>query len=346
MAPVNVRLNPVGFVVFLVLGLSLAFYIFGLPKWFREEERVSMREVLSVSIDLAQRGGIKVKAVAELHKLNPVSKGKTKEGKDELKTQGDLESHKAIVYGFSKAYPGMKVISEEHDTTPIDLAAVPEVNKHIKEVLDNVVSDQSIPVSQITIWIDPLDATEEYKDELYEYVTTMVCVAVRGNPVIGVIHKPFLKETAWAWVGYGHSKNLEKTSPETNAKKTPKIIASRSHPGQIEGVVHESLGTDATVTPAGGAGYKTLEVIRGHADAYIHVTAIKKWDICAGNALLSALDGKMTTINGRNIIDYSPNGSPINSEGLLATMNNHNDYLDKLEPVVSKLIEEKKAKKT
>ncbi len=29
----------------------------------------------------------------------------------------------------------------------------------------------------------------------------MVCVAVRGEPVIGVIHKPFEDQTAWGFAG-------------------------------------------------------------------------------------------------------------------------------------------------
>lgn len=36
----------------------------------------------------------------------------------------------------------------------------------------------------------------------------MVCVAVKGEPVIGVIHKPFSKETYWAWVENGKSSSL------------------------------------------------------------------------------------------------------------------------------------------
>lgn len=48
-------------------------------------------------------------------------------------------------------------------------------------------------------------------EKLNEYVTTMVCVAVKGEPVIGIIHKPFLKETYWAWVDNGKSSNLMNT---------------------------------------------------------------------------------------------------------------------------------------
>lgn len=63
--------------------------------------------------------------------------------------------------------------------------------------------------------------------------------------------------------------------------------------------------------------------------AYLHITDIKKWDICAGNAIIKALGGQMTTKKG-NLLLYSNNSDVVNSEGLIATLNNHEYFIDKL----------------
>ena len=93
------------------------------------------------------------------------------------------------------------------------------------------------------------------------------------------------------------------------------------------------------------AGYKTLEVIEGRADAYVHVTAIKKWDICAGDAILRAVNGQLTTIENDEI-DYSEKGSPVNSNGLLATTKNHDKYLSGLKPAFDKMKEDGRKKRS
>ncbi|CAL1529949.1 unnamed protein product [Lymnaea stagnalis] len=332
MAPVNVRVNPIGILVF-VGGFAIALlYLFGMPDFFRREQRVSMKELLAVSIGLAQRGGLQVKEIYQKHRLGETVKGKTKEGADEMLTNGDLESHRTIFYGFSKIYPSIKVVSEEHDNKPVDFNQISPVATKIDEVEEVIKSDQSIPVSRIAIWIDPLDATQEYTESLTQYVTTMVCVVVDGEPKIGVINVPFQDETIWAWDGYGHSKNLKPgETTETGGSQKHSIIVSRSHQGDVEKVAKSAFGDDVKIITAGGAGYKSMEVIKGSVNAYTHITLIKKWDICAGNAILNAVGGKMTTLDG-DFIDYSPSLSVKNERGLLATVNSklHYDYLDKL----------------
>ena len=56
----------------------------------------------------------------------------------------------------------------------------------------------------------------------------------------------------------------------------------------------------------------------------MHTTLIKKWDICAGNAILNSLGGQLTTLSGEEI-NYAikGEGDEKNKGGVLATMHNH-----------------------
>ena len=70
---------------------------------------------------------------------------------------------------------------------------------------------------------------------------------------------------------------------------------------------------------AGGAGYKTWLVLTGKAHAYIHVTAIKTWDLCAGHALLKTVGGDITDNAGNKLV-YTKE-APKFKNGLIAAMN-------------------------
>ncbi|KAI0224193.1 putative inositol monophosphatase 3 [Lamellibrachia satsuma] len=286
-----------------------------------------MKELLSVSIDVAERGGVRVKVVREGSSLDETSKGKTKEGVNDVLTAGDLQSHLTMMNGFQKAFPGLKVISEEHTTQLTDFKIDTSVPKKNSDEVKSLTHTEKVRLADITVWIDPLDATKEYSENLRQYVTTMVCVAVKGVPVIGVIHRPFTGETAWAYVGVGQSKNLQVAKKEDlGGKGTQKIIVSMSHAGSVKELALKKLGDNVEIVSAAGAGYKTLEVVKGTVNAYVHTTRIKKWDICAGNAIMRAVGGNMTTLKGSRV-DYSGAGSPINDNGLLATLTEHAKYL-------------------
>lgn len=199
----------------------------------------------------------------------------------------------------------------------------------------------------VTVWVDPLDATQEYTEgkedkSLLKFVTVMVCIAVKGYPIAGIIHEPFNGDsgvTHWAWVEHGVSGSLDGDPPKVDGSKDLTLIYSRSHPGEVSKIAKGALGEDYNLHEviAGGSGYKSMEVAKGNANLYLHVTAIKKWDICAGNAILNALHGKMTTLKGKEV-DYGFSGSAVNEDGLLAAAPEHmqQKYLNKFMALQSK----------
>ena len=185
-------------------------------------------------------------------------------------------------------------------------------------------------IDELTVWIDPLDATQEYTEgkndpSLLQYVTVMICIAIRGVPIAGIINQPFKGVTKWGWVDHGVSSSLKASivgigRSGTEDKDKVKVIYSRSHAGQVADVANTAFGKENVLhVPAAGSGYKTLQVAQQQADLYLHTTRIKKWDICAGNAILNAVGGKMTSLKRREF-DYSFQGSPVNEDGLVAFM--------------------------
>lgn len=302
--------------------------------------QINLKKLLIACIRAAEAGGkevFRIRSPAQVvknHGMDAKSKGLTKEGAQEMVTKGDLASHKIMVHGLSATFPGLQVISEEenHDpeedddedvVKPFHLNHDPFV---FSEELNALPHDMKVPMKHLTVWIDPLDATQEYTeindDSLLKYVTTMVCVALNGNPVIGVIHKPFEHKTYWAWKGHGVSSSIsmmDRKAVLANRSDTNRdvIIVSRSHAGLVDSFLKESLGSNIDIIHAGGAGYKMLQLMEGHADAYVHNTLIKKWDICAPNALIDSIDGHMSSLEGYSI-SYSMDDNVRHESGILA----------------------------
>nr|XP_046263717.1 inositol monophosphatase 3 [Scatophagus argus] len=335
MAPMGIRLSPLGVAVFCLLGVGVIYHLYaGVLSSrfaaFRQKRNVDLRDLLAVSVEAAVLGGREVKTVREENGLKEKSKGKTREGASEPLTMGDLQSHRKMFNLIKNTFPEVKVNSEEHD----DVADKVAWNRDIPaDILDKIDGGKVVPAEGITVWIDPLDATQEYTENLVNYVTTMVCVAVDGKPVIGVIHQPFTGFTAWAFVGQGS--NMRPRS--SYSISPPKVIVSRSHSGKVKSYIQGAFGNSTTIIEAGGAGYKVLSLLEtppsaagsiDQADVYVHITFIKKWDICAGAAILNALGGQMTTLKGEDI-DYS--GTPVNKGGLVASVGvDHKAVLERL----------------
>ncbi|XP_059057994.1 putative inositol monophosphatase 3 [Achroia grisella] len=297
---------------------------------------INLKSLLKAAIYAAERGGKKI-IEGKNRELNVKSKGKTLEGANDPVTDADYASHCAMFYSLKNTFPKLTVISEEHSKGDpscehqelLEIDNAPAEHKVIEHL-----NDEQILIKDVTVWIDPLDATQEYTEALYQYVTTMVCVAIRGVPVIGVIHFPFPPRTYWGWMFKKTSSNIPTVQHKEENKDQPRVTVSRSHPGKVAEIAKDAFGPKTVVTPAAGAGYKVMAVVNGTYDVYLHATAIKKWDLCAGDAIIKAVNGKMTTANG-NLITYGPNEDVKVTDGLLVTLYDHDYYLSKKPKVLS-----------
>ncbi|XP_050574920.1 putative inositol monophosphatase 3 [Bombus affinis] len=296
-----------------------------------QNKNISLKLLLAAAIRAAEIGGSEVIAVHNQAKFEIQSKGKTKEGINDPVTEADYRSHCAMYHSLREAFPSITVISEE-TSKDCDKVTVSNIKDNINTLDEYDIKDEIINTNDITVWIDPLDATKEFTENLLQYVTTMVCVAIKGKPVIGVIFKPFeTKQNSslfWSWTNHAISRNLQ-VLLKLEDERTPILIVSQSHAGQIHNVTKIAFGKDVKIVSAAGAGYKFLEVVSGNVTAYVHMTAIKKWDICAGTAILTALGGTVTQLFDQQLISFGPNDSKVLTWGLLATTSNHAWYLYK-----------------
>lgn len=60
--------------------------------------------------------------------------------------------------------------------------------------------------------------------------------------------------------------------------------------------------------------------MEGNATIYMHNTRIKKWDLCAGNAIVNSVGGRMVTLK-REAISYSSDSNHVVEDGLLVELN-------------------------
>eukprot|EP01084_Bolivina_argentea_P112207 200139_1 len=308
----------------------------------------TLNNLISASIGLSNLAAEKIIAVKNKHKEGTHIKGKTQEGVDEPVTEADRESNFVIINGLKTLFSKSRAIGNEKGDKMIDFDIISEETTPKKEeivpILEYVTGveggDVLLDPSKISIIIDPLDATKEFTEEfdvdgtnMLPYVTTLICIVKDETPIAGIVGRPFVKDEDIIWgVSTAETQtlhNVQSKSPDSTASNL--VTVSRSHTGAGKDIVRDNLGKESL--PAGGAGYKSWLVLTGKVDAYIHVTAIKTWDLCAGHALLKSVGGDITDKDG-NSLKYSK-GKPKFDNGLIASLdkNKIKEYATKLSTV-------------
>jgi 3'(2'), 5'-bisphosphate nucleotidase len=276
-----------------------------------------MIRLLSASVAVANRAGAVIRDVLKSGQLGVVHKGY-----DDPQTEADRRAERCIVATLTTRFPHVTIIGEESiPPTAADLEAV--VREDSPEVLREACPPDltSVDEKDVVIWVDPLDGTGEFTKGFHEDVTVLVGIAVEGKPVAGVIHQPFYGtmaglptaqqgRTVWGMLGLGVRGIVPRPSPEHGGLR---LAVSRSHySGTVERVT-ECLQAKEKVI-AGGAGNKILMVLENVVDAYIYPSpGTKRWDTCAGDAIVRAAGGAVTDVHGRDLM-YDP-VTPVPSTG-------------------------------
>ena len=210
---VGLRLNNrVGVVLLLALALLVFLFLLYTGRAGRSEyvdETVKISELLAAAVQLAEVGGDKIVEIRKMDdkQIGQLSKGLTKEGRDEYVTMGDQMSHQIITSGFRHLWPHLHYRSEENDHGPAKRTSSSKIDLTNAEISAVAKRDEAVAMDQVAVWIDPLDATQEYTEgakdpALLQFVTVMICIAVDGKPIAGVIHEPYTENPRTGLTGF------------------------------------------------------------------------------------------------------------------------------------------------
>lgn len=207
-------------------------------------------------------------------------------------TAADAASHAIIAQALTAYTPGIPVLSEEG-------------------------SDIAYEVRRLwpLFWcVDPLDGTKEFIKRNGEF--TVNIALVQGHaPVLGLIYQPVGQRL---WIG-GQGMGSFRWHPESGGSEALQVqkrdhevvgVGSRTHSAPEETAVQAQYGVTAFI--AAGSALKFCLVADGSAQLYYRHGPTMEWDTAAGQAIVEAAGGSLTTPGGQPFLYNKPglrNGS-------------------------------------
>ncbi|GAA1071903.1 3'(2'),5'-bisphosphate nucleotidase CysQ [Tsukamurella spumae] len=160
-------------------------------------------------------------------------------------------------------------------------------------VLSEEAPDSTARLSADRVWvIDPLDGTRDYAAHRPDYAVH-VALTRGGQPVQSAVSLPAM----------GQVFRSDTVEPPTDSL-TGNLALSRSRatPGMFR--VAESLGL--TPVSLGSAGVKTMAVVTGQVDVYLHAGGQYEWDSCAPVGVARAAGLHCSRLDGSELIYNNP----------------------------------------
>lgn len=302
--------------------------------------------LLSTCVDACQRGCEEIRKVQTLREAgNGEFRVELKDEEDPRSalTEADEAAHRAIV-GALRAEWGeqLRIVGEEDDNDE-DPAASPDGVAASFDPLrrdrfeDDIGETADIDPSEITVFVDPLDGTREFVEGRLANCQVLIGIAIGGEAVAGAIGIPFPAGdlATDATVVYGldgvgsgvvgvplargpfpldrHIDGLHYPRPHiATGDSTAEVMAACRR-----GAIQEFGGSNVIY---GGAGNKILAAALGEVACSIQHKVGGAWDLCAPEAVLKSMGGRMTDLFGEKIAIYKSDApARSNERGYLAT---------------------------
>jgi 3'(2'), 5'-bisphosphate nucleotidase len=190
----------------------------------------------------------------------------------EARHLGDQGSNELILRLLAQLYPEDAVLSEES-----------------KDNLDRV--------RRRRVWIvDPLDGTREFGELDRADWAVHVALAVDGAPVAAAVALP------------GRGLVLDTHPAPTPAPRQPgplRLLVSRTRPPALAVALADRL--EGELVPMGSAGAKTMAVLLGEGDVYVHAGGQYEWDSAAPVGVAHAAGLHVSRIDGSPLVYNQPN---------------------------------------
>jgi 3'(2'), 5'-bisphosphate nucleotidase len=189
----------------------------------------------------------------------------------QLKDSGDLLAHHFLLDAFSTLRPQDAVLSEEG-------------------------RDSHNRLTNNRVWIiDPLDGTNEYGEGRADWA---VHIALWEDDALtaGAVSLPSI-DTVFA------TDPAVVVPPKTPHTK-PRLVTSRNRAPYAAVLVAEGL--DCEAFRLGSAGAKTMSILMGEADIYIHDGGMHQWDSAAPAAVAMAAGLHASRIDGSPLVYNKP----------------------------------------
>ena len=218
--------------------------------------------------ELATTLAVHVGRLLDDHRRTLVERGTTMW---QLKDSGDMLAHHFLMKAFVALRPGDAVLSEEGRDSRDRLAAR-------------------------RVWIvDPLDGTNEYGEGRADWA---VHVALWEDDALtaGAVSLPSIEAV--------FSTDPPTPVPPKEPGEKPRLVTSRNRAPYAAVLVAEGLDCDAY--RLGSAGAKTMAILMGEADIYVHDGGMHQWDSAAPAAVAMAAGLHASRLDGSPLVYNEP----------------------------------------